>query len=82
MHQRINITLPEETLRLMDRTLADGSRSRFIDQAIKHFIQERTRKRLRAELKAGAIARKAHDLAMVEEWFAVDEEAWQRKSKK
>ena len=82
MHQRINITLPEETLRLMDRTLANGNRSRFIDRAIKHFIQERTRKRLRAELKAGAVARKAHDLAMVEEWFAVDEEAWQSKDKK
>lgn len=82
MHQRINITLPEETLRLMDRTLVDGNRSQFIDQAIKHFIQGRVRKRLRAELKAGAIARKAHDLAMMEEWFLLDEETWQPKDKK
>ena len=38
MHKRINITLPEETLALIDRVTEHGDRSRFIDEAIKHYI--------------------------------------------
>ena len=77
MHQRINITLPEDTLRLLDRTVTAVSRSRFIDQAIKHYVQTQSKKRLRTLLKEGAIARAERDLAVAEEWFPVDGETWQ-----
>jgi CopG family transcriptional regulator/antitoxin EndoAI len=77
MHQRINITLPEDTVRLLDRTVTAGSRSRFIDQAIKHYVQTQSKKRLRTLLKEGAIARAERDLAVAEEWFPVDDETWQ-----
>ena len=59
MHQRINITLPEETVHLLDRKAPNGQRSRFIDRAIRHFIAAQSKKRMGAEVRAGAIARAA-----------------------
>ncbi len=82
MHERINITLPEETIRLLDHAAPNGSRSRFIDQAIKHFIRTESRKQLKDRIKKGAIARAERDLGLVEEWFTMEEEAWQPKGKK
>src|SRR2546425_124383 len=35
MHRRVNITLPEETIRLIDRVAAKGDRSHFIAQAVR-----------------------------------------------
>ena len=67
MHRRLNITLPEDTVRLLDRTVTAGSRSRFIDQAIKHYVQTQSKQRLRTLLKEGAIARAERDLAVAEE---------------
>jgi CopG family transcriptional regulator / antitoxin EndoAI len=77
MQRRINITLPEETLDLIDRVAQPGDRSRFIDEAIKHYIEEIGRGNLRKQLKEGAIRRAQRDLALAEEWFTLDEEAWQ-----
>jgi metal-responsive CopG/Arc/MetJ family transcriptional regulator len=47
VHRRVNITLPEETIRLIDRTTARGDRSRFIDQAVRYFVQAARRTKLR-----------------------------------
>lgn len=81
VHRRVNITLPEETVRLIDRTTARGDRSRFIDQAVKHFVQEARRAKLKKLLKEGAVRRAERDLLLAEEWFGLDEEAWQRNRK-
>jgi CopG family transcriptional regulator/antitoxin EndoAI len=81
MHRRINITLPEETLRLIDRVTKKGDRSRFIDEAVRQFARARAQKRLRDELKEGALKRAKRDLSLAEEWFIFDEEAWQRGGK-
>ena len=77
MRKRINITLPEETLELMDRVTEHGDRSRFIDEAVRHYIQETGRTNLQKRLKEGAIRRANRDLQLTEEWFRVDEEVWQ-----
>jgi CopG family transcriptional regulator/antitoxin EndoAI len=74
MRKRINITLPEETLELIDRVTEHGDRSRFIDEAVRHYIQETGRTNLRKRLKEGAIRRGARDLQLAEEWFPVDED--------
>jgi CopG family transcriptional regulator / antitoxin EndoAI len=79
MHQRINITLPEKTIRLIDRVAQN--RSRFIDQAVKRYIQEIGRNKLRQQLKEESIQWAEHDLRMAEELFPLDEEAWQRNEK-
>jgi CopG family transcriptional regulator/antitoxin EndoAI len=77
MHRRINISLPEETLALIDRVAKQGDRSRFIDEAIKHYVQEVGRSKLRKQLQEGALRRAKRDLALAEEWFGLDEEVWQ-----
>ena len=81
MHRRVNITLPEATLRLMDRTVDQGRRSRFIDEAIRQFIRTHSRAQLRKLLKEGAQRHAARDRALAEEWFPLDEEAWQKRAR-
>ena len=79
MHKRVNVTLPEETIRLIDRSVDHGSRSRFIDEAVKHFVRAHGRTQLRRLLEEGAERRAARDLAIAEEWFPVDKDAWRKR---
>lgn len=77
-HKRLNITLPESTVALLE-TIADKSaRSTFIDVAIKSYIKQIKQKNLREGLKAGAIARSQRDLSVSEEWLDIEEELWQK----
>jgi CopG family transcriptional regulator/antitoxin EndoAI len=77
MHKRINVTLPEATVKLIDRVAKKGDRSRFINQAVRHYVEDIGRENLKRRLKEGAIARASRDLALASEWFPLDEEAWQ-----
>lgn len=81
MHKRVNVTLPEETIRLIDRSANHGNRSRFIDEAVRHFVRSHGRTQLRRLLEEGAERRAARDLAIVEEWFPVDKDAWRKRRK-
>jgi CopG family transcriptional regulator/antitoxin EndoAI len=76
MRKRINVSLPEETIELIDRVTEHGDRSRFIDEAVRRYIQETGKANLRKRLKEGAIRRAERDLSLAEEWFTVDEEVW------
>jgi len=78
MHRRLNITLPEETVRLIDRVAAKGDRSRFIAEAVTHYVGSSGRAQLRKRLKEGALRRAERDLRLARDWFPLDEEAWQR----
>lgn len=40
MYHRINVTLPSETLKQLDEYAPKGDRSRFIDEAIQHYINQ------------------------------------------
>ena len=71
-HKRINITLPESTVALLESIADKGSRSTFIDVAIKSHIKQIKQESLRESLKAGAIARGQRDLLLAEEWFDLD----------
>ena len=81
MHRRVNITLPEETIRLIDRVTDRGDRSRLIDEAVKFFVQARNRGTLRKLLKEGALRRAERDLRLTEEWFVPEEEVWRKRRK-
>lgn len=81
MHKRVNVTLPEETIRLIDRSADRGDRSRFIDAAVKYFVRERGRTALRRLLEEGAERHAARDLAIAEEWYPVDRDAWRKRRK-
>ena len=76
MRRRINITLPEETVRLIDRVAVKGDRSRFIAEAVTHYVSTAGRAKLRKGIKDGAIQRARRDLVLAQEWFTADEEAW------
>jgi CopG family transcriptional regulator / antitoxin EndoAI len=78
MHQRLNITLPEETVRLIDRVAKSGNRSRLIDQAVREFLRQKQRVSLRKQLEEGARRRAKRDLALSEEWSSLEAEAWQK----
>ena len=79
MHKRLNVTLPEEIVRLMDRVAKRGGRSRLISRAVERYVKELSRARLRKRLKEGAIRRAERDLQLAGEWFNLEEEAWPEK---
>ncbi|MBD2414271.1 hypothetical protein FACHB389_23235 [Nostoc calcicola FACHB-389] len=81
MHRRINITLPDETIELIDRVIEKGDRSRFINEAVQYYIAQKSLANLREQLKEGAIQRAERDLGLVEEWFDLEEELWHRNEK-
>lgn len=75
--KRLNITLPETTVTLLETVANKGERSAFIDNAIKAYIKQTKQKSLRERLQEGAIARGKRDLEIAEDWFEVEEELWQ-----
>ena len=79
MSRRLNISLPDETVRLLDRVAAKGERSQVIAEAVTRYVVEVGRTRLRKRMKERALARAALDVRIAEEWFPVDEEAWDGK---
>ncbi len=78
MSKRVNIILSDATLRVLDRVAAKGDRSRFISDAVLHYVQAQGAKNLRQRLKQGALANAKLDIEIAEEWFPVEQEAWQR----
>ena len=81
MVRRINISLPEETIRLLDRVAPKGGRSHVIAEAVTQYVTDKGRARLRKLLKERAVARAALDLEIAETWYPVDEEAWERRKR-
>jgi CopG family transcriptional regulator / antitoxin EndoAI len=76
MSKRLNIILPDTTVAVLDRVASKGTRSRFIDRAVRHYVESQARSSLREQLKAGYQANAERDLAMAAEWFPLEEEAW------
>lgn len=76
MYRRLNVSLRRETVGLLDRLTTKGDRSRFIDVAIRRTARELSRARLRRLLEEDGRVNRDRDLAMVEEWAAVDAETW------
>ncbi|KAM3093613.1 hypothetical protein ACKFKF_29075 [Phormidesmis sp. 146-12] len=77
MDRSLNITLPEETVQLIDQLTQKGDLSQFINQAVNYYIHEKSKATLRKQLQEGAIRRADRDLNLTEEWFALEEEPWQ-----
>ena len=75
MSKRINIVLPDTTVSVLDRVATKGTRSRFIDRAVLHYVETQGKQHLREQLAAGYRASAQPDLAMAAEWFPLEEEA-------
>ena len=78
MSKRINIVLPEDTVRTIDRMVKPGQRSRFINQAVQHFVANRSTEALRAQLEQTAVRDRDIDREVANDWFAVDQQAWEQ----
>ena len=78
MYHRINVTLPSETLKQLDEYAPKGDRSRFIHEAIQHYINQIQKQKLREQLQEGSIVRAERDRNLAEDWFVIEEEVWQQ----
>ncbi|MBI2432927.1 MAG: hypothetical protein HYV26_08655 [Candidatus Hydrogenedentes bacterium] len=81
MHVRINITLPESTVQMLDLVSSRGNRSRLIDTAVRQFLKDKSRAELRQRLAEAYRRSAVEDLKIAAEWFPLEEEAWLRESK-
>lgn len=77
-YKRINITLPESTVAMLETVANNGERSTFIDAAIKRYIDEIRKQDLREQIKEGSIARAERNLQMAQEWSHLEDEVWQK----
>jgi CopG family transcriptional regulator/antitoxin EndoAI len=78
MNKRINIVLPQATLQTIDRMVKPGGRSRFINQAVEHFVAHQSVEALRSQLERAAIRDRDLDRDVASDWLAVDTEAWHK----
>ena len=78
MSKRINVLLPDETVRVLDRIAPKGNRSRLISDAVMHYVSSRGKSNLAERLRTGYQAHAQRDLEIAQEWFPLEEEAWQK----
>lgn len=83
---QLQIALPEETIQLLDRFTNSREtpeeviiqRSHLINEAVKSYIAQKQKEILKQQLKEGAIQRSQRDLTLAEDYFHLEEEAWQK----
>jgi metal-responsive CopG/Arc/MetJ family transcriptional regulator len=80
MQRRINVSLSEEAVRLLDRMASKGDRSRFLEELVRRTAHDRVA--LRTRLKAGYIKRAERDREVAAEWDPVADEVWQRDARR
>lgn len=78
MAKRINVILPETTIRIIDRLVKPGERSRLIDKALRHYVATRSAEGIREQLKQATIRDRDLDREIMTEWAPVDNESWQQ----
>lgn len=73
--ERVNITLPKDTLRLIDRVTRKTNRSGFVERAVRFYIAETGQENLRRQLRASAKEHFARDRTIAEYWFPLESDA-------
>ena len=79
MAKRINVILQEATVRTIDRLSRPGQRSRFIERAVQHFVATASPEALEERLRQAALRDRDLDREIASDWFAVDQEQWQKR---
>ena len=77
MTRQLQITLPEDTMQLLDRWLANSDYpekeyNNLINEAIKLYIMEQQRNYLKQQLKVRA----ERDLNLAQDWVSLEEYLW------
>jgi CopG family transcriptional regulator/antitoxin EndoAI len=80
--KRVNVTLPRDTLHLVDRFVEKGDRSRFFNEAVRFYVKEAGRANLRKLLREGAQVRAERDLELAQKWFRLEDKAWPSKRRR
>jgi hypothetical protein len=76
--ERINIILPEHTVRAIDRLSRPRERSRFIQRAVEHYINTQSPEAIVERLKHTALRDQDLDQEIANDWSIVDQESWQQ----
>ena len=76
--RRIIVTMPPDLLQQVEEMAQklDFNRSQFIRRAVEAFLEEQRRRELRELLKEGYLYRAQESLAMAEEFYTAEQEAW------
>jgi CopG family transcriptional regulator / antitoxin EndoAI len=77
MNKRINVMMPAETIRSVDRLSKPGERSKFITNAVEHFVATQSAEAIHKLLEMTAVRDRDLDRQVAEDWLAVDQQAWQ-----
>ena len=78
LRKRITVTLPMDTIRVLEKTVKKGDRSETINRALIAYLGKLKKQSLRRRLKEEAQANAAEDLRLAHEWFHLDQEAWEQ----
>ena len=73
---RLNITLPEELARHLEKVAGSRNKSSFIAETLKQRIAEMQEEELNKILEEGYKARKKESLSIAQEFEPVDVEGW------
>jgi metal-responsive CopG/Arc/MetJ family transcriptional regulator len=73
---RINVTLPRDVIESLNHVAGPRSRSRLIAESLREYIRKLKAAELEKQLEEGYCAGAAENLAMTEEFEAVDLEGW------
>jgi CopG family transcriptional regulator/antitoxin EndoAI len=65
--KRINVMLPDRTLAVLNRVAPRGGRSRFVSEAVLHFVATNGRRNLGEQLKLGYQANAEESLKIAAE---------------
>jgi len=78
MSKRINIILPDQTMKVLDQVATKGNRSHLVSEAVLYFVRTRGNQSLRERLKTGYQAQSDESLKVAAAWFPIEEEAWHK----
>ncbi|MEJ2209234.1 MAG: hypothetical protein P8129_09385 [Anaerolineae bacterium] len=73
---KVTLSLPAEVMDAVREEAEPRGYSKFIAEAVTHYIQERRRSALRERLIAGYQAGAERDRELAEEWRHAEEEVW------
>lgn len=73
MTGRINVILPTQTIRVLDRIAPKGNRSSLIDTAIRYYVTNQAKSNLAKRVKEGAQANAQRDLELAQDWFTLED---------
>ncbi|HEY9582876.1 MAG TPA: hypothetical protein VJK09_00990 [Candidatus Paceibacterota bacterium] len=77
-YQRVNVTLPTETIRRLREVYPGGNRSQLINLALRRYLDDEQRALLRKQLEEGYKRNRVSARELADEWLPLEEEVWRK----